>query len=104
MTAQPADATGEHETTVLPGGNWEAQRREILARVLDTLGPFPTERCPLDMHVSRDERDASYPTVERRHVRFRSERDDWITGYLCVPLDKKPPLAAVVCFHPTTTG
>jgi hypothetical protein len=104
MPAQPTDPAQEHAGPVIPGENWDAQRREILARVLATLGPFPAERCALEMEVLNVTRDHAHPMVERRHIRFRADHDDWITAFLCVPLDQDPPRPAVVCFHPTTTG
>ena len=106
MPAQPATILEEQSTPVIPGKNWEAQRREILTRVFGTLGQPPATRCPLDTQVLSVARDEKFPHVERRHIRFRTEPDEWIYAYLLVP-DRVTPatrLPAVVCFHPTSSG
>jgi dienelactone hydrolase len=104
MNAQPTTPQQEHGSPILPGQDWQTQRREILARVLALMGPFPAQRCALDMQTLSVTRDEKYPHVERRHIKFRAEGDDWITAFLLVPTNVSRPMPGVLCIHPTTDG
>lgn len=83
---------------------WETRREELLDAFLAILGtPTELRRLDLEVEVLGEE------TVEmdqhkhvRRHLRIRSEADDWIPAYLLLP-DPLPEgkLPTMICLHQT---
>ena len=79
---------------------WEERRQEIAATIQQILGtPSNRERPPLEVVELGTENQEGYT---RRHLKIRSESDDWIPAYLLVP---KQPAAtrvpAMLCLHQT---
>lgn len=73
---------------------------------LALLGPFPERVSDPELVIREVFQDETHL---RHHVKFRSEKDDWVTAWLMIP--KKPRKAksgkaapAVLCIHPTTAG
>lgn len=88
---------------VQPGLSQERER--ILKDWLGLLGPFPAKAPPLDPEtVSTSETDLDGILLEK--VRFRSEPDDWIPGWVLIPQGRRkgPPGTGILCIHPTTSG
>ncbi len=79
---------------------------QIRKEWLSLLGPFPEKIVDLDPVVREVFQDES---LVRYHVKFRSEKDDWVTAWLMVPKVPRPgrgskAAPALLCIHPTTAG
>ena len=79
---------------------------QIRSDWLSLLGPFPEKVFDLEPTVREVYQDE---TVVRYHVKFRSEKDDWVTAWLMIPKKPRPEKGkrgtpAILCIHPTTSG
>jgi len=124
-----ADAPPPPNPAVDAGAKWPARRAELEKEWLKILGPFPTEKPPLDLQILSTEKipaapgDPVYPIragdITRSKVKFRAEADAsggtqsdiWIYGWLLVPDSAKEAhekqgrkTPAVICLHSTTYG
>lgn len=79
--------------------NWEAKRDRIL-RVLHALIGEPSNLTPPRPEAQLlGEEDLG--TYTRRHLKIRSEPDDWIPAYLLLPKNLTPPSPAMIVLHQT---
>jgi dienelactone hydrolase len=79
---------------------WEQRRTEFAAVIQVILGR-PTGLKPLkpEAEVLGEE---TLPDHVRRHIRIRTEADDWIPAYLLLPRDMpRMPLPTMICLHQT---
>lgn len=78
-------------------GQWEARAQWLREQILNSAGLLPLPpRTPLRAHV--------FGRIQREHysvekVSFESFPGFLVTGNLYRPLDKKPPLPAILCPH-----
>jgi dienelactone hydrolase len=90
---------------LVPGGgsiavaDWEARRREVQTAWQQVLGPWPSEKVPLQPEILATE---ELPTFTRQHVRYQVEPGVTTDGYLLTPRGLKGRGPAVVVFHQTT--
>jgi len=82
--------------------SWERKRSKMAAVIERILGhPSVTQPPPLQVEeLGSEELDDHV----RRHIRIRTERDDWIPAYVLLP--KKLPatrLPAMICLHQTVS-
>lgn len=85
---------------------WPKEQARIQAGVMKVLGPFPTEKVPLEP-LTLSEEDCG--TYVRRKVSFQVQPDDRMPAWLLVPksLLNRPTSAkapAIICFYGTTSG
>lgn len=123
-----ADAPPPPNPAVDAGAKWPARRAQLEKEWLKILGPFPSEKPPLDVQILSTEKvpatagDPVYPLrageITRYKVKFRAEADAcggtqsdiWIYGWLLVPDSAKEAekqglrTPAVICLHSTTYG
>jgi len=79
---------------------WEAKRARIAKTVQTILGrPTNLTKPPVEATVLGEEKVDGYV---RRHIRIRTEADDWIPAYLLIP-DPAPtrPTPTMLCLHQT---
>ncbi|HEV3121772.1 MAG TPA: alpha/beta hydrolase family protein [Isosphaeraceae bacterium] len=70
---------------------WQGKAR---AKLLELIGPLPTEREPLQMQLGEPK---SRPGHTRRTVQFATRPGMWAFGYVLVPEGQKVPGPAVLC-------
>jgi len=100
--------TGRRDLALLLGstnrittvGAWEVQRKEIAVTIQQILGsPGNLKPPPLEV---RDLGVEELDTYVRRHIKIRSEPDDWISAYLLVPKQLSAArVPAMLCLHQT---
>lgn len=73
----------------------EAWRRELRAKVLDSLGRMP-ERVPLKVHWHERR---EFPKLVRHKIYVRTTADYWSPAYYFVPKDLKGKTPAILCLH-----
>ena len=78
------------------GSRAQAERwqKELREKVSELLGGFPPKAAPLEPQTL-EVRD--FPAYRREKFVFESRPGEWVLGYLLLPRDARPPLAAVVC-------
>src|SRR6266852_9797432 len=66
----------------------------------EVMAPLPdvTPKVPLDVQVTEIVRTARYV---RKKLTYVAEKDDRVSAYLLIPLDRKGKLPAVLCLHQT---
>jgi hypothetical protein len=79
---------------------WQQRAQDIRARSEALLGPFPTQRCPLQARLLGEE---SGPGYRRLHVEYYSEPEDTVRAYVLVPDSRPGRLPAVIAIH-TSAG
>ena len=80
---------------------WETEREKIHRRWLDFLGPMPAERPTIELQIlAEDHREG----ITRQLVRYETEEDVPVEGYLLKPSDSKTlqPRPGIVALHQTT--
>ena len=98
MDARPAAGLWRRPIT---GDSWPGESNRIRAAMLKLLGPFPTNRVPLDPRLDPDTDCGSYV---RRKVSLQVQPDDRMPVWLLVPKGVTGRVPAVVCFYGTTSG
>ncbi len=105
---------------------WHERRAQVERAWLDLLGDFPTTLPPLAPEMRKVTLEPGCPSerltaeqlavlkqqmaeekggIERFHVRFQTEADDRVTGWLLVPESaRRQPAPAMICIHSTTQG
>ncbi len=83
--------------------DWQKRRLEILERMQEVMGRFPSEerRVPLQIEVEESVDLGSYV---RRLITYQSDSGSRTPAYLCIPkevLAGKRKGQAVLCLHPT---
>ncbi|MBS0264855.1 MAG: dienelactone hydrolase family protein [Planctomycetes bacterium] len=98
--------TGSQGQSITTLADWQVERRRLRQQWLDFLGPMPAERPPLQLEVLREE---SCPGGTRQLVRYHSEIDLPVEGYLLRPgaeirgRDRRSTLrAGLVALHQTS--
>jgi len=81
--------------------NWSNQREELKRRVLEILGPFPTECVDLSPRVVDEVQCQGYV---RRKVLYQTQPGEDVPAYLMVPDGLDGPRPVAFCIHPTTKG
>jgi dienelactone hydrolase len=97
----PSPPLGAGERAGVKGyGAWETQRGDIAFTIQQVLGaPSGLEPAPCEVQELGSE-DLGGHT--RRHLRIRSEPEDWIPAYLLVPKQLGAPrVPAMICLHQT---
>lgn len=75
---------------------WISRRAEVQKNLIETLGGFPEERCPLNAQITgRIERDGY--AIEK--LLFQSRPNFYVTGVAYVPNKTKFPAPAILCPH-----
>ena len=74
----------------------EAWRRELRTTLVDLMGGFPEEPCPLSPTVSDT---VEFRTYTRETVHLQSRPDSTVFGYLLTPRELRAPAPAVLCLH-----
>ena len=74
----------------------EAWRRELRSRLVDLIGGFPEEPCPLSPTVTET---VEFRDYTRETVHFQSRPDSTVFGYLLTPRRLRAPAPAVLCLH-----
>lgn len=77
---------------------WPAQRASILAAWQKVLGPFPTEKAPLDPQYEATE---DFPTYTRQKVSYTIEPGVREDAVLFIPKKRSAKTPGIVVFHPT---
>jgi dienelactone hydrolase len=81
--------------------NWTALRDEIRANALKILGPFPTEKPPLDPRVISEEKLESYT---RRKISIQVQPNDRMPFWMLIPKNPKPRAPGIICWYGTSGG
>ena len=74
----------------------EAWQRELRSSLVDLIGGFPAEPCPLLPRVTER---VEFRTYTRETVYFQSRPDSTVVGYLLTPKPLRAPAPAVLCLH-----
>ncbi len=91
---------GPDSTMIRSIGHWEAKRQRITAVLERLLGQPSDLRQPEPQVVQIDQTDCGDHI--RRHVKIRSEPEDWVPAYVLVPNDGSATRrTAVICLHQT---
>lgn len=108
-TLTPLLAVGQEPGHIDEIRAWEAKRETYAKAIMAVLGE-PTDLKVLPVEVQTLDEDTLDDHV-RRHIRIRSEADDWIPAYLLLPRGKStaraaaaaPPMKrlAMICIHQT---
>jgi len=77
---------------------WEEKRAAIRAVLDDFLGPFPSDRCPLQPAVEAEDDLGAY---RRLKVSYRTLPLERVPAYLLIPTGPVRPRPAVVVLHQT---
>jgi dienelactone hydrolase len=85
----------------ITAGTWPDKRQRLVSRAMAILGPFPTEKVPLDPEVHSEEDCGSHV---RRKITIQVQPDDRMPAYLLIPKNLKGPVPAIICFYGTTSG
>ena len=88
-------------TQIQTRAQWNSERKRLRQRWLTFLGPMPTERPPVRMHLLREDR---LPDgCVRQLVQYSGELGRPVEGYLLFPRPDKSitKRAGIVAFHPT---
>lgn len=86
---------------------WEARRAEIAATIQKILGEPSFKEPRVSTRAAAPEvqklSEETLPDHVRRHIRIRTEGDDWIPAYLLIPrnLPKAERHPAMICLHQT---
>ena len=83
------------------GQDFEPWQAELRARLLDLIGGFPQERCPLN--VREEEREETDDYVRTRLV-FTAEPYADVLAHLLVPRGADGPVPAMVCLQGHSPG
>lgn len=91
---------GEKPNQITSIAGWEKKRKRVRDTIQQILGASAEMKPPpveiLDLGV--EELDG----YARRHIRIKTETDDWIPAYLLVPMKLAAPrLPAMICLHQT---
>ena len=81
--------------------NWSETRLRIEKAASDILGPFPTNKVPLDPKLISETDCGSYL---RRKISIQVQPGDRMPAYLLVPKNLKTRVPAIICFYGTTSG
>lgn len=98
MNSHPA--TGLWKET-LDSQTWPTIRRRVVDGAMKVLGPFPTEKLPLDPRVISEE---DCRTYLRRKISIQVQPDDRMPAYLLIPKKIRGRVPAILCFYGTTSG
>ena len=77
---------------------WQAKRKDIVARLYDTVGRPPVLRDTRAIEVLREE---ELPKYLRRRICYVVGEDDPVWAYLLVPHAVERPMPAIVAMHQT---
>lgn len=88
------------ENKITSAKEWEKERQQIAKTIGGILGePADLKISPPEVQVLGEQDLIDHI---RRHIRIRSEPDDWIPAYLLIPKDlPKKPVPAMICLHHT---
>ena len=88
--------------TVRSARQWQKLRDQILASVLEVMGPLPgkSKKIPLDVQILED---TVFDGLRRIKITFASEFNDRVPAYLIKPLDVSVRVPGILCLHQTTT-
>lgn len=83
--------------------DWKQRRAEIVAGMVQVMGPFPGDdrRVDVDIQIEEETDAGSYV---RRLITYQSEPNSRTPAWLCIPkdvLEGKRKAPAVLCLHPT---
>lgn len=95
-----APSDGSSSTRIDEIRVWESKANHYASAIKSILGDPGELKVPLpDAQVIGEE---SFEGYTRRHIRVRSDADDWIPAYLLIPKDAAPGrLPAMICVHQT---
>lgn len=79
--------------------DWNVRRGHILAGMQEVMGPFPTDRVPLDVKILETTEQSGYV---RYRLDYTSELGDRTPAYLIVPTMLQRRAPAMLCLHQTT--
>jgi dienelactone hydrolase len=98
MTQNPAANLWSEAPTAQ---NWRLQRARIATNALKILGPFPTEKVPLDPKEISETDCGSYI---RKKISIQVQEGDWMPTYLLIPKNLKSRAPAIICWYGTSGG
>lgn len=98
MDKHPATGLWKEEIT---RATWSQVRARIENAALQVLGPFPTEKVPLNPQVISEEDCGTYL---RRKVSIQVQPGERMPAYLLIPKHRQGRVPAVICFYGTTSG
>ncbi len=91
-----ADELSEGRFSYNMRSEWLRQRAEVRSRLIQALGGFPEERCPLNAQITgRIERDGY--VIEK--LLYQSRPDFYVTAAVYVPTEAGTPTPAILCPH-----
>ena len=87
-----SDERGSYNTR----DDWLRRREEVRARLIQALGGFPEQPCPLNAEITgRLERDGY--VIEK--LLYQSRPDFYVTAAVYVPTNARFPAPAIICPH-----
>jgi acetyl esterase/lipase len=88
------------EQPVRTAAEWAKRRAYILDNMQLVMGPLPDDsrKVPLDVKYGAEVKMAKYV---RKKLTFAVEKDDRVSAWLLVPLERPGKLPAVLCLHQT---
>jgi dienelactone hydrolase len=98
MNSHPAAGLWKEPPNAL---TWPRERERILEGAMKVLGPFPSEKPPLEPRVLSEEDCGSYV---RKKVSIQVQAGDRMPAYLLVPKKRTGRVPAIICFYGTTSG
>jgi len=77
-------------------GEWEAWRKNLKTKLVELLGGFPVEKCPLNAEVLETVEEKGYV---REKVVYDSEVGASVPAYALIPKGRTGRLKALLCLH-----
>jgi len=91
-----ADELSDRRPDYSRKSEWLRHRRSVRAKLIQALGGFPEERCPLNAQITgRLERDGY--AIEK--LLYQSRPGFYVTAAVYVPTDSRLPAPAILCPH-----
>jgi hypothetical protein len=94
------DVDGKEQPIRTPA-EWAKRRAHILENMQLVMGRLPddTRKVPLDVKYGDEVKTAQFV---RKKVTFAVEKDDRLSAWLLLPLERQRKVPAVLCLHQTT--